>query len=196
MARGFREACRYFTEFKAHLEKRNLSTDWLPATGPDMLAEQFAKITGSMQDHANAQKAQVVEMNKRFTAAAGLEVILVAAFCWNHKRALFQKWFTAGLQVCLEIANPTLAAWQRNGNGHDNLLFAIFKEFSNLNGSYAKGAGLSFFNFVQASPEYAGKYRSLLRHVGSRHDVTFENSMIVVYMWDAFQAFFRENRKV
>ena len=50
---------------------------------------------------------------------------------------------------------------------------------------YVKGFGVSF----QKSAEHASsiKYRGLKRHIGNRNDITFENSMIVIYLWDVYK---------
>ena len=184
IVRAFKTVCQYVQDFKDALDKKGVDSTFLPESGADAWQTSLLKTEATMQDHATVAKKTSSLLFDKLSELAGVDIKKLETFCWNHKRSNFQKMFEIGSQR-LFATHCVSSHFKKTINAHNSFLFQIFKEFGNLVGSYAKGSGVSFQNWLKS--ESSIKYRGLKRHIGNRNDITFENSMIVIYLWDAYK---------
>lgn len=91
-----------------------------------------------------------------------------------------------------QLADLQFAHDRRDGNQVSLLLYQCFKMFGNLTDSYVFGHGKKFLDWIKDKKEYKSVYRSMLRHIGSRNDILFENAIVVFSLWDAYNEYINQ----
>jgi hypothetical protein len=150
----------------------------------------------SQSDHAAAQKKMLrlieEELRRRRKVTLGdadnlLTDILLAAFCWDHKRTNMAGAAEAGDQ---EWLIKVLGAVKDPGEWGQSILTAVLRQAAKVFGhranAYEFGHGVKDFPAWLKITAKNFHYAGMLTIVGNRNDVYFENAMVVSYMADKY----------
>ena len=97
--RAFKTACQCVKDFKDALDKKGIDSTFLPDAGPNAWEKALRKTEATMQDHATVAKKTSSLLFDRIQQISGANTTKLEAYCWNHKRANFQKMFETGSQA-------------------------------------------------------------------------------------------------
>ena len=151
------------------------------AAAAKKLNKEFAELLAERKAHRDHDDfdAKSAAQQRRLVDAARQALDILAAFCWNHKRANVEAAFVKGEQSVLSpLLGPTP---EFRGTLVDVLLHGVHKAFGHASESYEFGVGaVKFVSWMQQ--RYPDKWMGLKRHVGSRLDVVFENAFVVFVM--------------
>ncbi|MBA2706178.1 MAG: hypothetical protein H0U59_00035 [Gemmatimonadaceae bacterium] len=160
-------------------------------------------VTSAQSDHATVQRKQLRLMaeslaalkarreaddwdgmtaaeQERATADAADDVELLLGFCWNHKRSNTEAaWASTEQKLLLTELGPIA---ELPGSFIGSTLHMAGKVFGRTkHGNYEFGSELTFPLWM-AAKHPTGVVVSLLRQIGSRNDVNFENAAILLRM--------------